>query len=97
MKMVTNDYFLEASLYYSKSVNSKQKSLAFRRFTRAADAILFAVEELAPRILNSCSLEVNETHYYGREIRPLYDDHTFPLRRKLSTNSPNRREKTAVF
>jgi hypothetical protein len=80
--MVANDYFLEASLYYSKTTNSKQKALVFRRFTRAADAILFAVEELTPKVLDSCSLEVNEEHYFGREIRPLYDDHVFPLRRK---------------
>jgi hypothetical protein len=93
--MVTNDYFLEASLYYSKSGNSKQKSLVFRRFTRAADAILFAVEELAPKTHDSCSLEVNEEHYFGREIRPLYDNHVFPLRRKLGTNSSKMARQTA--
>ena len=93
--MVTNDYFLEASLYYSKSGNSKQKGLVFRRFTRAADAILFAVEELTPKLLYGCSLEVNEAHYNGREIHPLYDDNAFPLRRKLSNNSPKSREQTA--
>jgi hypothetical protein len=95
--MVTNDYFLEASLYYSKSGNSKQKSLVFRRFTRAADAILFAVEELAPKVLDSCSLEVNEEHYFGREIRPLYDDHVFPLRRKLSDKTPKSPRQTAAL
>jgi hypothetical protein len=88
--MITNDYFLEASLYYSKSANWKQKALVFRRFARAADAILFAVEELTPKVLDSCSLEVNEEHYFGREIRPLYDDQVFPLRRKLSARRKKR-------
>jgi hypothetical protein len=77
------DYASEASLYYSKSAHPKQKSLVFRRFTVAAEAIRFAVEELSPKILDSCSLEVNEAHYFGREIRPLYDDCAFPLRRRV--------------
>ncbi|KAF2992175.1 hypothetical protein OGR47_09980 [Methylocystis sp. MJC1] len=80
--MDATDYASEASLYYAKSPHSKQKSLVFRRFTIAAEAIRFAVEELSPQILNGCSLEVNEDHYFGREIRPLYDDGAFPLRRR---------------
>lgn len=81
--MDATDYRSEASLYYSKSAHSKQKSLVFRRFPMAAEAIRFAVEELSPKIFNSCTLEVNEAHYFGREIRPLYDDGAFPLRRRL--------------
>lgn len=80
--METREYFQEASLYYAKSANRKQKSLVFRRFEQAAEAIRFAVEELAPKLLDGCTLEVNETHYFGREIRPLYDDGAFPLRRR---------------
>jgi hypothetical protein len=80
--MDASDYAMEASLFYAKSAHSKQKSLIFRRFEKAADAIRFAVEELAPKLLEGCSLEVNETHYFGREIRPLYDDQAFPLRRR---------------
>lgn len=76
------DYLMQASLYYAKSANSKQKALVFRRFARAAEAIRFAIEELAPKLLGGCSLEVNERHYVGREIRPLYDDNAFPLRRR---------------
>lgn len=80
--MDTQDYLMEASLYYSKSANRKQKSLVFRRFTKAAEAIRFAVEELPPKTLEGCSLEVNESQYFGREIRPLYEDSAFPLRRR---------------
>ncbi|QGM99927.1 hypothetical protein [Methylocystis parvus] len=80
--MNANDYFLEASLYYAKSADPKRKALVFRRFIRAAEAIRFAVEELAPKLLDGCTLEVNEAHYFGREIRPLYDDTVFPLRRR---------------
>ncbi len=80
--MNATEYRSEASLYYAKSAHSKQKSLVFRRFTKAAEAIRFAVEELSPKIFDGCSLEVNESHYFGREIRPLYDDHAYPLRRR---------------
>lgn len=75
-------YAMEASLYYAKRSNSRHKALVFRRFTKAAEAIRFAIEELAPKLLEGCSLEVNEAHYFGREIRPLYDDSAFPLRRR---------------
>jgi hypothetical protein len=84
--MNANEYFLEASLYYAKNANSKRSGLVFRRFSKAADAIRFAVEELTPKILDGCTLEVNEDHYFGREIRPLYENHVFPLRRKRSAN-----------
>jgi hypothetical protein len=88
--MDANDYAMEASLFYAKTGNSRQKALTFRRFAKAAEAIRFAVEELAPKLLQGCSLEVNETHYFGREIRPLYDDQAFPLRRrdKKSASKP---------
>ncbi len=81
--MDAQDYRTEADLFFSKKTNHKDKSLTFRRFQRAADAIRFAVEDLSPSALASCSLEVNGLHFFGREIRPLYDSKTFPLRRRL--------------
>lgn len=84
--MDAQDYRMEAALYFPRSVNAKQKSLCFRRFGRAAEAIRYAVEELAPKILNNCSLEVNGLYYFGHEIRPLYDSCDFPLRRRSKTD-----------
>ena len=80
--MDAKDYRMEAGLYFAKSANTKQRSLVFRRFSRAAEAIRYAVEDLAPKVFDSCSLEVNGAHYFGREIRPLYDSGDFPLRRR---------------
>jgi len=80
--MDADDYKMEASLYYAKRANSKPKALVLRRFAKAAEAIRFAVEDLAPKLLEGCSLEVNESYYFGQEIRPLYDDRAFPLRRR---------------
>lgn len=80
--MDPQDYRMEAGLFFSKGDGARNKSLVFRRFRRAADAIRYAVEELPPKTLSSCSLEVNGLHYFGREIRPLYDGEAFPLRRR---------------
>ncbi len=85
--MDVRDYAMEASLFYAKSGQSKRRALTFRRFAKAADAIRFAVEDLAPKLLQGCSLEVNEIHYFGKEILPLYDDHAFPLPRRKRSES----------
>ena len=79
--MEEKDYFVEASLFYGKSA-SRSRNLTFRRFAHAAEAIRFAVEELSPSVLNGCKLEIGEAEYFGRAIRPLYDDHAFPLFRR---------------
>jgi len=80
--MDAKNYRMEASLYFAKSANSKPTALVLRRFAKAAEAIRFAVEDLAPALLRGCSLEISESYYFGREIRPLYDDRAFPLRRR---------------
>jgi len=80
--MEPNDYRIEAALFFFKTPRAKCKSLVFRRFPRAAEAIRYAVEELAPAAFSSCSLEVDDQHFYGREIRPLYDSAAYPLRRR---------------
>jgi hypothetical protein len=84
--MAACEYSTEASLFYSKSQLSRGRALHFRRFSNAAEAIRFAIEDLAPKLLESCSLEVNETHFFGRDIRPLYDDNAYPLRRRSQSS-----------
>ena len=44
--------------------------------------VLLVRQNLSPKLLQGCSLEVDESYYFGQEIRPLYDDHAFPLRRR---------------
>ncbi len=89
--MEAKNYRMEASLYYAKRAASYPKSLVLRRFAKAAEAIRFAVEDLSPKLLEGCSLEVEEAYYFGREIRPLYDDHAFPLRRQTKSISGKRK------
>ena len=80
--MDAKDYGAEAELFFCKTPGAKRKSLVLRRFPRAAHAIRYAVEELAPAALDGCSLEVKEQHFFGREIRSLYDSAAYPLRRR---------------
>lgn len=89
--MEAEHYRMEASLYYAKRATSYPKALVLRRFAKAAEAIRFAVEDLPPKLLGGCSLEVEESYYFGQEIRPLYDDHAFPLRRRTRSISGKRK------
>ncbi len=76
--MDPKNYILEACFYYAKSANPKRKALVFRRFASAAAAIQFAVEELTPKLLGGCTLEVNDAHYFGREIECSMTTTPFP-------------------
>jgi hypothetical protein len=76
------DYGGEAGLFSAKTSKFRQKFLGYRRFTRAADAIRFAVEELPSDVLRGCSLEANEETYVGFAIRGLYESDDFPLPRR---------------
>jgi hypothetical protein len=76
------DYGGEAGLFSAKTSKFRQKFLGYRRFTRAADAIRFAVEDLPSDMLRGCSLEVNEETYMGLAIRGLYESEDFPLPRR---------------
>lgn len=77
------DYNGEATLYCCKTSRGRQNALTFRRFDRAAEAVRYAIEELSPKALAGCSLEVDDERYGGRSIRPLYDSAEFPLVRRL--------------
>jgi hypothetical protein len=71
------DYNASAELY----VAAGRSGLRYRRFACAADAIRFAVERLPAASLASSRLEVEEHHYDAKQIRALYDSHSYPLPR----------------
>ncbi|HET6375188.1 MAG TPA: hypothetical protein VFF88_04000 [Methylocella sp.] len=79
--MCAFDYGVEAGLYMSKGRKFRQNALAYKRFSRAAEAIRFAMEELPSRELGGCSLEIGEDRYAGAAIRELYESVDFPLPR----------------
>jgi len=53
-----------------------------KRFTSAAEAIRFAVEELPPDLLRGAYLEVAEERFDANGIRHLYESETYPLVRR---------------
>jgi hypothetical protein len=75
------DYGAEAELFPKRPGLNVRRKMGYRRFSRAADAVQFAIETLSPALLDGACLEVKEERFNGREIRLLYDDTRFPLQR----------------
>lgn len=81
------DFSEEAELFSGRGKKAGASRVGFRRFNHVSEAILFAVEELAPAILNAATLQVGERRYHGREIRALYGRDDFPLPRRSPSSA----------
>jgi hypothetical protein len=75
------DYATQAELFALTSRKSKPRSVGYRRFDKAAEAIRFAIEELPPELLVTAYLEVDEQRFDGAAIRRLYESAEYPLRK----------------
>jgi hypothetical protein len=71
--MATFDYNADAELFPPRLRKSPHRRFGYKRFTRAADAVRFAIEELPPELLLGAVLEVDSERYRGEDIRRLYD------------------------
>ena len=80
------DYNAEAELFPSRG--ARRQPVGYKRFARAADAIRFAVEELAPQALAGAWLEVDEERFDANEIRRLYEHADYPLQRSTGARLP---------
>ncbi len=78
------DYNAEAELFPCRNKKSSRRTIGYRRFGHAADAIRFAVEELAPESLVGAYLEVEEARYDFGGIRRLYESLDYPLTRRAA-------------
>jgi len=75
------DYSAPAELFPSRNRKVKQ-TVKYRRFDRAAEAIRFAIEELAPLQLLGATIEVDEERLGHTNIRALYESEAFPLKKR---------------
>jgi hypothetical protein len=82
--MAAFDYSTEAELFPTRNRKSRRSPLKYRRFTQAADAIRFAIEELPSELLLGAYLEVDEERYGSEDIRRLYESTRYPLPRRTA-------------
>ena len=80
--MVSFDYSAEAELFPLIRARFTRGPVGYKRFTSAAEAIRFAVEELPPDLLRGAYLEVAEERFDRSGIRHLYESDTYPLVRR---------------
>ena len=75
------DFAAPAELFPSRGKYGRSQ-VRYRRFSTAAEAVRFAVEEISPASMLGAYLEVNETRFGHQEIQALYAHAAFPLKRK---------------
>jgi len=82
--MPSFDYNAEAELFPLMRGGPVMRGglVGYKRFTCAAEAIRFAVEELPPDLLRGAYLEVDEERFDANKIRQLYESDTYPLVRR---------------
>jgi hypothetical protein len=74
------DYEAPAELFMLKRKGSAKHRLGYRRFTTAAEAIRFAVEELPAIHALGTYLQVGNERFNRTEICRLYESSDYPLR-----------------
>lgn len=77
------DYGATAELFSARSSKPyRQHSVGYQRFTRAVDAIRFAIEEMPAELLVGAYLQVEEERFDRDGIRRLYESSDYPLQRR---------------
>ena len=86
--MAAFNYNTEADLVPAAIRNKKRAGFAYRRFGTAAEAVLFAIEQLPADSLNGAYLQVDEARFDQSGIRSLYESNDFPLERRPREPEP---------
>lgn len=80
--MAEFNYDAEAEFFPTRKRAPRRQPMGYKRFEQASQAIRFAIEDLAPELLNGSYLEVDEQRYNSDEIRRLYERDDYPLVRR---------------
>lgn len=79
--MADFDYGSQAELFPTRNRKSRANPIGYKRFSRAADAIRFAIEDLPHDLLAGAYLQVEDERFDSHAIRRLYEDAAYPLAR----------------
>jgi len=78
------DYRAEAEVFSARSRKGGRRPMGYRRFSRAAEAIRFAMEDMPSELLISTYMEVDEVRFNFGDIRRLYESADYPLARRAA-------------
>jgi hypothetical protein len=84
------NYLARAELFLGSDWDTATSSGA-RVFRRAANALRFAFEEVAPVSLRGARMRIGERQFAGHELSALYASHHYPLPRKQRSRTHNSR------
>jgi hypothetical protein len=80
---MTFDYAASAELFMPKRKLGARQAGSYRRFTTAAEAIRFAVEEFPGSHTLGAWMRVGDDRFNSDDIRRLYDSTSYPRRRRM--------------
>jgi len=75
------DYSAPAEIFMMRKRSARGQAAGYRRFSTAAEAIHFAVEEIPGPLLIGVVMEVREERFDHKGIRELYARDDYPLKR----------------
>jgi hypothetical protein len=78
------DYSTPAELFMAKRQGGSRQPLGYRRFTSAAEAIRFAVEDFPAMRTLGAWIQVGDDRFDSDEIQRLYDSSDYPLPRNTT-------------
>ncbi len=84
------NYKAAAELFPTRRRIPRRQPLSYKRFAQAAQAIRFAMEDVAPELLVGACLEVDEQRYGSDDIRRLYESADYPLARRAARSRRTR-------
>ena len=75
------NYSTPAELFMAKRKGGARQPLGYRRFTTAADAIRFAVEDFPAMRALGAWMQVGDHRFDSDDIQRLYESTEYPLQR----------------